>query len=185
MSERSFLEGQLEFRRVGPDLEQELGEFFAHLRDTGEEVRFHPHPFSAEAARERARYVGQDVYCVAVVGRRVVGYGMLRGWDQDYKVPNLGIAIRAEARRIGLGRALMLYLHAEARRRGAARIRLKVYPDNKPAVELYRSLGYHYASELEAGQLVGMKNFESTDPSESHGAAGAPKKDRAGPEARR
>jgi len=158
------LHEQLEFRRVGPGLEKPLADFFEHLRVTGEDGHFHPHPFTAGAAEERARYSGQDVYCVAVVGGRVLGYGMLRGWDEGYAVPSLGIAIHAEARGMGLGRALMLYLHAEARRRGAAKIRLKVYPENQAAVGLYRSLGYEYGSELEAGQLVGVKRLDGTKP---------------------
>jgi ribosomal-protein-alanine N-acetyltransferase len=151
--------GQLELRRPASDLEPALARFFAHLRDTGEEQRFHPHPFTAEAARERCAYRGADVYCVAVVGEVVLGYGMLRGWDDGWSVPSLGIAIHADARGLGLGRALMLYLHAEARRRGAERIRLKVYPDNAAAVTLYRSLGYEFGPELEQGQLVGYKRF--------------------------
>jgi ribosomal protein S18 acetylase RimI-like enzyme len=52
----------------------------------------------------------------------------------------------------------MLYLHAEARRRGAPRIRLKVYPENTAAVELYRSLGYVFEAS-ERGQLVGFKTL--------------------------
>jgi len=153
--------GQLEFRRMAPDLEQPLAVFFAHLRSTGEEARFHPHPFTLEAARERAMYAGRDVYCVATVGDVVLGYGMLRGWDQGFAAPSLGIATHADARGIGLGRALMLYLHAEARRRGAPRIRLKVYPENQVAMELYRTLGYVFAAELEHGQLVGIKVFRN------------------------
>jgi ribosomal-protein-alanine N-acetyltransferase len=153
--------GQLEFRRVARDVEQPLAAFFAHMRSTGEEARFHPHPFTSEAARERALYQGLDAYCVAIADGAVLGYGMLRGWDLGFAVPSLGIATHAHARGIGLGRALMLYLHAEARRRGAPRIRLKVYPDNRHAVELYRSLNYVFAAELEDGQLVGTKDFGS------------------------
>ena len=151
--------GQLEFRRVGPDLERALADFFEHLRSTGEEARFHPHPFTPEAARERAVYAGRDVYCVATADGVVLAYGMLRGWDRGFAIPSLGIATHAAARGTGLGRALMLYLHAEARRRGARQIRLKVYPDNRAAVELYRTLGYVFAEEREQGQLVGLKDL--------------------------
>ena len=150
---------QLEFRGLVPSLEAALVEFFAHLRATGEDSRFHPHPFTAEAARDRCRYTGEDVYCAALAGGRVLGYGMLRGWDQGFAVPSLGIAVHADVRRIGLGRAMMLYLHAEARRRGAPAIRLKVYPANAAALQLYRSLGYQFQSTLEQGQLVGLKQL--------------------------
>jgi ribosomal protein S18 acetylase RimI-like enzyme len=158
-------QGQLEFLRPSPDLEVALAAFFEHLRSTGEERRFHPHPLSPEAARERAHYTGVDVYCLAVARGQVLGYGMLRGWEEGYAIPSLGIAIRAGARGMELGRAMMLYLHAEARRRGAPRIRLKVHPDNQPAIALYRSLGYQFQPELEKGQLVGFLSLNPPLPS--------------------
>lgn len=150
------LREQLELRRVGPELEAGLAELFSALVAAGDDRAFHPHPFTPESAAERARYAGLDVYGAAVVDGRVLGYGMLRGWDEGYAVPSLGIAIHPEARGLGLGRLLMEYLHCEARRRGAARIRLKVYPGNTAAVALYRSLGYEFQGE-ERGQLVGYK----------------------------
>jgi ribosomal protein S18 acetylase RimI-like enzyme len=154
-----LLREQLEIRRVGPELEGALAELFAALVAAGDDETFHPHPFTPAAAAERARYEGKDVYAVAVAGGRALAYGMLRGWDEGYEVPSLGIAVHPAARALGLGRALMLYLHVEARRRAAPRIRLKVYPDNERAVALYRSLGYAFAEQLERGQLVGVKDL--------------------------
>ncbi|HEX9398464.1 MAG TPA: GNAT family N-acetyltransferase [Anaeromyxobacter sp.] len=159
MPTRDLLATQLEYRRPAPDLERALADLFRHLHETGEDRRFHPHPFTPEAARERCAYAGADVYVVAVAAGRALGYGMLRGWDEGYEVPSLGIAVHADARGIGLGRAIMLYLHAEAARRGAPRIRLKVYPDNAAAVPLYRSLGYVFSESLEQEQLVGIKTL--------------------------
>ena len=54
---------------------------------------FHPHPFTTEAARERAAYTGKDLYYVVIEGDEILGYGMLRGWDEGYEVPSLGIVI--------------------------------------------------------------------------------------------
>lgn len=151
--------GQLELVRPSPDLVEPLARFFAHLASSEDARHFHPHPFTNDAARARAGYRGLDVYCLAVADGEVLGYGMLRGWDEGYSVPSLGIALHASARGGGLARVLMLYLHAEAKRRGAERIRLKVYPDNAAAVALYRSLGYEFADALEGGQLVGYKRL--------------------------
>jgi ribosomal-protein-alanine N-acetyltransferase len=158
MSGEDRLLAQLEFRRPCAELEQPLASFFEALVASGDAAAFHPHPFDAAAAAERAAYRGKDVYCAAVAGGRVLGYAMLRGWDEGYDEPSLGIAVHPEARSTGLARALMLYLHAEARRRGARRIRLKVYPGNAPALALYRSLGYEVAGE-ERGQLVAFKDL--------------------------
>jgi ribosomal protein S18 acetylase RimI-like enzyme len=150
---------QVEFRRPTRELEAGLTEFFAALVAAGDDERFHPHPFTAASAAARSAYRGKDVYCVATVGPRVLGYALLRGWDEGYEVPSLGIAVHPDARGLGLGRALMLFLHVEARRRGAPRIRLKVYPDNERAVALYRSLGYAFRAELDHGQLVAFKEL--------------------------
>lgn len=150
--------GQLELRRPAPQIEGALAEFFRALVAAGDDRFFHPHPFTDEAARERMRYEGKDVYCAALVGDRVLAYGMLRGWDEGFEVPSLGVVVRADARGLGLGKALVEFLHSEARRRGAAKVRLRVYPDNAIALALYRSLGYEFGGTSE-GQWVGLKTL--------------------------
>jgi ribosomal protein S18 acetylase RimI-like enzyme len=81
---------------------------------------------------------------------------MLRGWDEGFEIPSLGIAILPDARGTGLGTALMHYLHAEATRRGVPKVRLTVHEDNARAVALYRSLGYEFDAPRE-GVLTGFK----------------------------
>lgn len=145
----------LEFVRLGVVHEGALAEFFAELVRRGDDRWFHPHPFTADQASSLAAYAGQDLYCAAVDGGQVAAYGMLRGWDEGYAVPSLGIAVAAAHRGQGLGRPFMHYLHAVARLRGAARVRLKVYPHNVPARRLYESLGYCF-QEAGDGQLLGI-----------------------------
>jgi len=145
----------LEFRIVDETLEQPLADFFGALRDAGDDKHFHPHPFTDEEAKRRAQYSGKDLYYVLVEGDKVLGYGMLRGWDEGYNVPSLGIAMHPSARGMGLGKLFMHFLHAAAWRKGASKVRLKVYPDNTTAVTLYQKLGYTFQAE-EAGQLVGF-----------------------------
>jgi len=144
--------------KVDESCESALAEFFRVLVATGDNQHFHPHPLTEEEARRRARYTGLDLYYVLLERREVLGYGMLRGWDEGFEVPSLGIAIHPSARRTGLGELLMRFLHTAARRRGARRIRLKTYVDNKSALELYLKLGYAFQQE-EAGQIVGMLNL--------------------------
>lgn len=148
----------LEFRMLTPELEGALTDFFLDLAASETSKYFHPHPFTAEEARKLCRRKGEDLYYAAIVGGRILGYGMLRGWDEGYEVPSLGIALRPGDRGIGLGRSFMVFLHAAARFRRAKRIRLKVYPDNASAVNLYKSLGYHFG-DASAGQLVGYIDF--------------------------
>jgi [ribosomal protein S18]-alanine N-acetyltransferase len=145
----------LEIQAIDERVEQPLVEFFHALKEAGDDKYFHPHPFTEEAARKLTHYTGKDLYYVLIEGDKILGYGMLRGWDEGYDVPSLGTAIRASARGLGFGKLFMHFLHAAARRRGASRIRLKVYPSNKVAVALYKGLGYRFESE-EEGQLVGF-----------------------------
>jgi ribosomal protein S18 acetylase RimI-like enzyme len=144
----------LEFLKLTPEWEGPLADFFHALRGAGDESNFHPHPLDAGSANKLTSYTGRDLYYIAVAGGRVLGYGMLRGWDEGYAIPSLGIAIHPDARGKGLGKALMGFLHCAARQKGANRIRLKVYPQNTASLNLYGSLGYKFETS-DGGQLVG------------------------------
>jgi ribosomal protein S18 acetylase RimI-like enzyme len=143
----------IECVRAGPGWEQPLGDFLTALAVAEEEPLFHPHPLTAAAAEAICNETGGDLYYLLVEARTVLAYGMLRGWDQGYEVPSLGIAVHPDLRGSGLALLLMGFLHAAAARRGARAVRLRVRPDNKAAIELYRSLGYVFVGE-ERGQLV-------------------------------
>lgn len=132
-----------------------LKAFLCALEQAGDDVRFKPHPFTDDTIGRLARQDGKDVYCVMVEADRVLAYGMLRGWDEGYEVPSLGIAVHPGARKEGLGRAMMSHLHGLARARGARRVRLRVLDDNAPAIALYEQLGYRFGPK-EGRYLVGF-----------------------------
>jgi len=148
----------LELRRVGPELERGLARFFAAMVAEGADRWFHPHPFTAEHASYLAGYHGRDLYYVAVHGDEVLAYGLLRGWDEGYSVPSLGIGVLTRARGTGLARMFMQFLHTAARFHGAPRVRLKVYPENVAAKRLYESLGYRFEAGADH-QLLGFYDF--------------------------
>ncbi len=139
----------MEFRVVGPRDEQALAALFTDVDVTF----FRPHPFTPEEAHRIATLGGSDVFALLLEDDRPIAYGMLRGWDEGYASPSLGIAVRTSQQGHGYGRAMMLLLHAEAARHGSKTIRLRVHPDNTPARRLYESMGYEYHGE-ERGELV-------------------------------
>lgn len=152
----------LEFRVVGPRDAQTLAEIFMDI----DETFFRPHPFTESEARQIANHVGRDTYAILLDGQRPVAYGMLRGWEEGYETPSLGIAVGTALQGRGLGRVMMTHLHAEARRRGAVRVRLRVHHDNLRARRLYESMGYMYAGE-DRGELVMLADVgraADTDP---------------------
>jgi ribosomal-protein-alanine N-acetyltransferase len=146
----------IEIQSVQPAHGEALAKFFEVLQAHGIEKQFHPHPLTAEVARDRANYCGNDLYFVLLEENDVKGYGMLRGWDEGYDVPSLGIAIHPDMHGEGLGRLLMDFLRIAALRRGAKKIRLRVYRDNTAAVALYRSLGYELTEDRDARYLLGF-----------------------------
>jgi [ribosomal protein S18]-alanine N-acetyltransferase len=136
----------LEVRTFAREHVKALRTFLLALQVSGEEAWFHPHPFSVAYLRELSTSDKRDTYLVALWGKQVVAYGMLRGWDEGYKVPSLGLAVHPDFRKQSLGRMMMLVLQAAARLRGARQIRLKVYKSNVGARKLYKSLGYRLSS---------------------------------------
>ena len=132
----------LEFRQISSTLCDSLTKLFASFETAGLAEFFHPHPFTPEYAKELSEYSGKDLYFLLLNDGQAIGYGMLRGWDEGYEVPSLGIAIHPEYQGLKLSRALMEFLHCAARLRGAPEVMLKVYNDNAPAVHLYQSMGY-------------------------------------------
>lgn len=145
----------LEYRRLSSDWQEPLKKFFRSLVGSRDIEHFHPHSFTDQVAEYLANYSGPDLYYIIAEGKTVLGYGMLRGWEEGHETPSLGIIIDSSVRGIGLGKSFMYFLHSVAHRKGANRIRLKVYPNNIVAIRLYEDLGYRFTEE-EAGQLVGV-----------------------------
>lgn len=143
-------------RLLQPDDALALSDLFSSIDST----HFHPHPFTPHEAERIASYAGRDVYAVLQVNARFVAYGILRGWDDAFDVPSLGVGVRVDSQRRGYGRQMMEWLAAEAERRGANRIRLRVDADNLGARRLYEALGYVYAGE-ERGELVMVIDIRS------------------------
>lgn len=148
----------IECMLLRPGREQALARFFADLAAAGDDAFFHPHAADVESLRSFAAQPGDDLYVVFVEGDDVRAYGLLRGWNEGYDVPSLGIAVHPDARATGLGRLVMEYLEAMARHRGAPSIRLRVHKDNARVIDMYERRGY--AMQPDAGDarlLVGIK----------------------------
>lgn len=134
------------------DNSRALGELFEALQPEAD--RFHPHPLTREHARKLCADPQGGTYIVVLIDEVAVAYGMLRGWREHPTVPSLGIAVHPDHRGKRIGRLLMEYLRVVASLRGAKKIRLKVYPENKRAIRLYVGLGYVFEDTLEDGQHV-------------------------------
>lgn len=145
----------IEFQKISAKWENALADFFKSISNSANIGFFHPHPFTSDIAHIISYYKGKDIYMAITEGMVILGYGMLRGWEKGYETPSVGIIIAPELRGMKLGESFLRFLHIVAKRRGAKRIRIKVYPDNNIALNLYKKLGYQFFGETEANQLVG------------------------------
>ena len=62
---------------------------------------------------------------------------------------------------MGLGRMMVIFLHAVARCRGSKKVRLRVHKENVVAISLYEAMGYHFASH-EGDFMIGSVAVEAT-----------------------
>jgi FkbM family methyltransferase len=151
----------LRIEPLSPERAPAVAALFDAVRAAGDERFFHPHPLTAGEAHRLCTRSGEDYYCLAIdPNETAIAYGLLRGWEAGYATPSLGIAVHPAARGRGVARAMMAHLHAQAARCGAPRIRLRVYPENAPALRLYESLGYHFTDRT-GEQWVGTLDLST------------------------
>jgi ribosomal protein S18 acetylase RimI-like enzyme len=143
-------------RRLEPADREAIAELFDAILADPERHRFRPHPFDRPHAERIADHGGLDLYVGAFRGGRIIAYGMLRGWDEQYEIPSLGLYVRPEFRGGGWGRRMLDSLHELARGRRAPSVRLTVDRDNPVAFKLYERAGYIFRP-LDADRLVGLK----------------------------
>ncbi len=149
----------LEIVKVNKSLSKALKDFFLLLTEEGVQKYFHPHPFTNEEANRISIYSGIDQYYVMVENDVIIGYGMLRGWDQGFDIPSLGLVISPAYRGLGLGHLMLSFLHFVAWKSGAKRIMLKVYTKNIAAKQLYEKVGYIFQPERDK-QLIGYLDLD-------------------------
>lgn len=144
----------LEFKILTPSMADRLAEFFEQIVAVGDNHMFHPHPFDRQTASAISNWQGLDRYVVALVDGNIVAYGMLRGWDDGFDVPSVGMIVHPASRGIGMGVCLITYLHTLALICGSERTRLTVYACNVSAISLYKKVGYTF-TPTEDGRLIG------------------------------
>lgn len=120
---------------------------------------FNPHRISSSYIQTLILDSIKDVYVVVrIKDFGVIAYGMLRGLDEGYTVPSLGIAVDKDFSGLGLGKIVMDYLHFVAKVNGYTHIMLRVHKDNYAAVSLYKKLGY-LLTEAGDDYLKGLKKL--------------------------
>ena len=107
---------------------------------------FHPFPMTRETAEKLCLGHFKDRYYISFLDGAMVGFAMLRGWDEGYEVPSFGVFVDHRYRGLGLGRVLTDYAMIDAKLKGCSKVRLTVYESNVRGWRLYTSLGFQEQS---------------------------------------
>ena len=146
----------MEIRKVNKCHKHKLERFFEDMDIQGKSFLY-PYPFTTEEVERVINYKGKDVYYVIENNAIIIAYGFLRGWDDHWKNICLGVMVASSERGKGYGKLMCDILHTIARHRKIVRIRLHVKLDNIIAFNLYKSLGYTFASKRKNGDWIGYK----------------------------
>ncbi|MDQ3254108.1 MAG: GNAT family N-acetyltransferase [Acidobacteriota bacterium] len=124
---------------------------------------FKPFLFDEDTLRRVLSDVQRDVFQGLYHGDRLIGLMMLRGWDEGYEVPTLGVMIDEQHRNHGLMTLTVEVAKVICRMRKVGRIMYKAHPDNVPAKSATR-LGFTQTGvDNSTGYLIFHMNLDSHD----------------------
>lgn len=119
---------------------------------------FKPHEFDYATIRDILVNKKRDKYYIVVFQDNIIAYGVLRGMDEGYSIPSLGIGIDKDYQRTGLGRLFMGFLEMSCKLCGYKNLRLRVLKENTNAIKFYKDLGYDL-SFYDEKHLIGIKKL--------------------------
>lgn len=119
---------------------------------------FSPHGFTREALYKIINDRVLDLYYVVIIDDKIIGYCMLRGMDEGFSTPSLGLAVDNNFSGKGISDLLMLFMEKVCKVRGYKKIRLKVHKDNLAAVSLYKRCKY-ILDQYDDIHLLGVKEL--------------------------
>jgi GNAT superfamily N-acetyltransferase len=136
-----------------------LTNFFEEINSPEYTDFFLPHPFNAENAGYVCSHRGRDLYyAILLNGAEIIGYGMLRGWDEGYEIPAVGLCLLKKYQGIGLGGTFLNFLETVATLNGCKKLMLKVKKTNAIARTLYESRRY-ILQEYNKEFMIGFKSL--------------------------
>lgn len=133
----------LEYKKISEVDSGKLLKFFSEIVENEDDLFFHPHAFDEETVEYLCvNYKGKDLYYVIYLNFNIVGYAMLRGWDEGYEIPSIGIILSKNIRGSGISKNFMEFLHLIAKNKESKRIRITVNNKNIACINLAEKLGY-------------------------------------------
>lgn len=138
---------------------ENLIQFYNNFNEVDKKY-FYPHKFTVAEIKKIINNAAEDLFLLNIdEDEKIIGYGLLRGWDQGYAIPSLGLAIGAEFRGRGYGKKFIKYLHELARKKNSKTVMLRVHNENQTAIELYKQVGYQFKTKNDDKSIVYFTGF--------------------------
>lgn len=118
---------------------------------------FTPFSFQIDDLKERINNSQKDRYWGIRYGKELIGFFMLRGFDEGYERPSYGVYISKRFANHGLSKLALRFALSWCRLNQVPSIMLKVHPDNIYARHTYEKAGFKF---LEVCPMIGHDIFE-------------------------
>ena len=84
----------------------------------------------------------KDLFFGLFVDKKMIGFYMLRGFDEGFKVPSYGVFIDENYSGKGLGQLTLFHAISQCKILNVKKLLLKVHPDNLSAKHIYEKNGF-------------------------------------------
>lgn len=121
---------------------------------------FIPFDFSEISMKEILNKKKTDKFFGLFLNKELIGFYMLRGFDQGYDVPSYGVWISSNYANRGLSKLTLYHAFSVCKLNKINTLMLKVHPENTIAKKLYEKLGFvKVGIDEKIGHLIYKKNL--------------------------
>jgi len=149
----------LEIRKLTVDQSEEL----ANLLQSSEKEYsqyFIPFTFEFETISGILSKAIKDQYYGIYVDNSLVGFYMLRGFDDGFEIPSYGAWIAKNFSSKGISKLTLHHAITFCKTNSIKKLMLKVHPDNLIAKKIYEDFGFIYDGvDGRIGHLIYFKNI--------------------------
>jgi len=125
-------------------MREKIKEFFKVIENN---KFFHPYPFTDETI-EKIMNSDKDLYSFFLDNGKIIGYFMLRGFDEGYEIPSFGMIVHPDYRGKGIGKMMLKKAIEICKKSKCKKIRLTIDKDNKIAKSIYIKAGFKFNKNI-------------------------------------
>lgn len=132
----------LTIKRINSEHSEEI---YQLLKEARKEYIKHFTPFKISSLyiHQQLQKSHLDLYFGFYLRQSMIGFYMLRGFDEGFDIPAYGVFISEKYKSLGLGKLSLSHAITLCRINNLKKLMLKVHPENKVARKLYERSGFY------------------------------------------